>query len=165
MTNQKSPTELLSEEHRGVLEKLDALEGVLNNLEQKEKSSVRLRELTSFFNTDFWVHFEKEEKALFPEFEEVIPRDSGPLGVMLAEHEELRKTNAEIQQVVTAYLNHTDNAETRQKISRNGAHFIGLLRDHIFKEDNILFRMIDMHIDQKQREKVLKLFTEIERAD
>ncbi len=164
MTNEKKPTELLSEEHRGVLEKLDALEGVINNLEQREKISARLKELTSFFDTEFWVHFDKEEKALFPELERFIPRGSGPIGVMISEHDVLRKTYSEIQKAVAKYLNHVDNTETKRAISQNGTHFIGLLRDHIFKEDNILFRMVDTHLDQKQNEKVIKLFAEIEKS-
>ena len=163
MTGEKSPAELLREEHQSVLQKLDALEAAINNLEQKEKISAKLKELTSFFDTEFWGHFEKEEKALFPEFDSFMPRDSGPVGVMLAEHDVLRKTNAELQQAVAKYLNHADDAETKRAIGQNGTHFIGFLRDHIFKEDNILFRMADMHFDQKRNEKVIKLFAEIEK--
>lgn len=164
MANEKKPTELLRDEHRGVLEKLDAMEGVINNLEQKEKISARLKELTSFFDIEFWVHFEKEEKALFPEFDSLMPPGSGPVAVMLAEHDVLRKTNAELQQAVAKYLDHADNAETKRTINQSGMHFIGFLRDHIFKEDNILFRMADMHFDPKQNEKVVKLFAGIEKS-
>lgn len=164
MTGEKSPAELLREEHQSVLEKLDAMEGVINNLEQKEKISARLKELTSFFDIEFWVHFEKEEKALFPEFDSFMPPGSGPVAVMLAEHDVLRKTNAELQQAVAKYLDHADNAETKRTINQSGMHFIGFLRGHIFKEDNILFRMADMHFDQKRNEKVVKLFAGIEKS-
>ena len=164
MASMKKPTELLKEEHQGVLEKLDALESVINNLEQKEKVSSRLKELASFFDTDFWVHFDKEEKALFPEFDNFMPRGAGPLAVMIDEHEVLRKTNEVMQQAITSYLNHDDGVETRQAINQNGRHFIEFLRNHIFKEDNILFSMAEMHLDQRQNEKVVKLFAEIEKA-
>lgn len=164
MTNELTPGGILSQEHEAVLQKLDAMEQVLNNLEQKEKISAQLKELMSFFDTEFWVHFDKEEKALFPEFDSFMPRGAGPIAVMLSEHEVLRKTNAEIQQAVAKYLNGTDNAETRRKIYQNGEHFIGTLREHINKEDNILFRMAEMHLNQKQNEKIVKLFAEIEKS-
>ncbi|MBI4303858.1 MAG: hemerythrin domain-containing protein [Chloroflexi bacterium] len=158
------PTEILKKEHQDVLQKLDAMEEVIDHLDQKEKISAKLRDLTSFFNTDFWVHFAKEEEALFPEIERFIPRDAGPLGVMLAEHDDLRKTNTEVQKAVASYLNHADSDETRKTIGKFGTHFIGVLRDHIYKEDNILFHMADMHLDGTQDEKVLSLFSTIEKG-
>ena len=68
-TTGKKPTELLKEEHENVLQKLDALEVVIGHLDRKEEVFPRLKELASFFQTDFWVHFVKEEEALFPELE------------------------------------------------------------------------------------------------
>jgi hemerythrin-like domain-containing protein len=148
-----------------VLQKLDALEEVISHLDKKEEISAKLRELASFFNTDFWVHFAKEEEALFPEIERFIPRESGPLGVMLMEHEELRNTNTELQPAIDVYLRDADNSEANGTIQRHGTHFIGLLRDHINKENNILFMMADMHLDQTQIDKVIRLFAEIEKAE
>ncbi|MDP2731197.1 MAG: hemerythrin domain-containing protein [Dehalococcoidales bacterium] len=160
----KKPTELLKEEHQGVLQKLDALEDVINNLEHKEKASARLKELTSFFDTDFWVHFDKEGKALFPEFDNFMPRGAGPLAVMMDEHEVLRETNVVVHEAVTRYLDDDDSAAVIQVIRQNGTHFIEFLRNHIFKEDSILFRMAEMHLQQAQNERVIRLFAEIERT-
>jgi hemerythrin-like domain-containing protein len=165
MTGQKKPTEILKEEHENVLQKLDSLEEVISHLDKKETISDKLKELASFFKTDFWIHFAKEEEALFPEIEKFIPRDGGPTGMMLIEHEDLRNTNTEIQQAIDKYLRDADNLETKGMIQRHGTHFIGLLRDHINKEDNILFMMADMHLDQAQMDKVVKLFHEIEKAE
>jgi hemerythrin-like domain-containing protein len=165
MTGQKKPTEILKEEHENVLHKLDALEEVIGHLDDREAISDKLKELASFFKTDFWIHFAKEEEALFPEIEKFIPRDGGPTGMMLIEHEDLRNTNTEIQQAIDKYLRDADNLETKGMIQRHGTHFIGLLRDHINKEDNILFMMADMHLDQAQMDKVVKLFHEIEKAE
>ena len=164
MADEKRPTELLTEEHKHVLQKLDALEEILGNLDRKEEISAKLIEAGSFFNTDFWVHFEKEEHALFPEIEEFIPRESGPTGMMLIEHEELRNTNAENQKAIDAYLRDADSPQAKGVLQKYGTHFVELLRNHIDKEDNILFRMADMHFDQTQRDKVLKLFDKIENS-
>ena len=162
MTNGKKPTEVLKEEHQNVLQKLDALEKDISHLDKKEGISVELGELAAFFKTDFWVHFAKEEEALFPEIEQFIPRESGPTGMMLIEHEDLRNTNKEFQRAVDEYLGDADSAEIKRMIQEYGSHFIGVLRQHIDKEDNILFMMADMHLDQTQIDKVIELFHKIE---
>ncbi len=164
MTNGKKPTEILREEHEDVLQKLDALEEVIGHLDKKEEISAKLKELASFFSTDIWIHFTKEEEALFPEIEKFIPREGGPTGMMLIEHEELRNTNTELQPVIDEYLRDSDNLEAKGMIQGYGTHFIGVLRDHIDKENNILFMMADMHLDQTQIDKVIKLFYEIEKG-
>lgn len=160
----KNPTEILKEEHRAVLEKLAALEGVINDLEHEEKVSAKLKELASFFETDFWVHFDKEEKALFPEFDGFMPRGSGPLAAMVDEHGVIRNTNEVMQESVSSYLNGDRSAETRKTIRQSGMHFIQFLRAHISKEDSLLPRMAEMHLGQMQNERVVKLFSEIEKA-
>ena len=162
MSNGKKPTEVLKEEHQSVLQKLDALEDVINRLDERDEISSELKELAFFFGTEFWVHFSKEEEALFPEIEKFMPRESGPLGIMLMEHETLRNTNTKLQRAVNDYFSNSESAEPKGKIAEFGAHFIGTLRDHIDKEDNILFMMADMHLDQTQIDKVIKLFHEIE---
>ena len=165
MDGQKKPTEILKEEHQHVLQKLDALEEVIGHLDKKEAISPKLKELASFFKADFWVHFTKEEEALFPEIEKFIPRDGGPTGMMLIEHEDLRNTNTEIQQAIEVYFRDADDLEARGIIQEHGTNIIGLLRNHIDKEDNILFMMADMHLDQTQIDKVVELFYEIERSE
>lgn len=162
MAGARRPTDILKEEHENVLKKLDSLEQVIGRLNEKEKVAAQLKELASFFEIDFWVHFDKEEKALFPELEKFIPRESGPIGVMLIEHDDLRKTNAEIQRAARDYLGGSDNLGSRAVLQNHGTHFITVLRDHINKENNILFMMADMHLDAAQRNAVLKLFETIE---
>lgn len=155
------PTDILKAEHQEVLQKLDTLEDVINRLHEKAAIAAPLKDLTTFFNTDFWTHFAKEEEALFPELEKFIPREAGPVGVMLAEHEDLRRTNAEIQRATSEYLSGSDNVQTRAVLQERGTHFVTVLREHINKEDNILFMMADMHLDQEQVNSVLERFEKI----
>ncbi len=156
-----SPTEVLKEEHQAVLVKLDDLEDIIHNLEERERIAGKLKELTAFFDKDFWVHFDKEERALFPEFDSFIPRGGGPIEVMLQEHEVLRSTNTVMQKAVAGYLGDSNDAETRRKITESGGHFIETLRNHINKEDSILFMMAEMHLDEGQMKRVLERFEEI----
>lgn len=160
----KSPTELLKEEHVAVLGKLQAMEDIFKNLDQRELVASKLKELAAFFQVDFWVHFDKEEQALFPEFDSFMPHGVGPLAAMIDEHEVLRNTNDIMQEAISAYLGGDDCAATKQVIRQNGSHFIEFLRGHITKEDGILFRMADMHLNQQQNERVVRLFAEIEQT-
>lgn len=164
MTSRKTPTEMLKEDHQHVLKKLDDMEEITHHLDKKGEVSAKLKELAAFFETEFWVHFTKEEEALFPEIEKFIPRESGPIGMMLIEHEDLRKTNSQLQPAFAAYLRDSDNAEARKVIQKDGTHFIELLRNHIDKEDNILFMIADMHLDKDQIYNVAQLFDKIEKA-
>ena len=162
MTDTKKPTEMLKDEHKAVLGKLTALEGIFGRLD-KRGDLAELKELAAFFKTEFWGHFDKEEQALFPEFDSFMPHGAGPIAVMLQEHVVLRDTNEVMQEAIARYLKGADDASTKQTINQNGMHFIDFLRAHINKEDGILFMMADMHLNQKQNEKVVRLFQEMDK--
>lgn len=160
--NHRKPTDVLRKEHEKVLQKMDDLERMVRCLDDKNAISGKLSELASFFNTDFRLHFAKEEEALFPVIESFLPRQGGPTGVMLIEHEDLRATNDRIQDAVKAYLGGPDSSKAKDNVQEHVSHFIGLLKEHIYKEDNILFSMADMHLDGAQGERIIRLFEEIE---
>ncbi|MBI2934813.1 MAG: hemerythrin domain-containing protein [Chloroflexi bacterium] len=164
MATTKRPTQVLKEEHEEVILKLKALENIFNRLEKQSEITGALRELTSFFKTDFWVHFSKEEDVLFPELEKFMPRNQGPIGVMLEEHVELRNLNEEIQKLVPVYLNDGKDANTQAQLKRHGNRFIYTLRDHIDKENNVLFMMADVHLDKTQQQNILTGYDRIVQA-
>jgi len=158
----KNPTDVLKDEHREVLQKLDTFEQAIRKLDEKGTVSPTLKQLASFFNRDFWVHFDKEENALFPELETFMPRDAGPIGVMLYEHEDLRKTNEEMQKAIARYAADPAGSKADGDVRKYVTHFVGVLRDHISKEDGILFPMAEQHLNVAQMAKVDKLFAKIE---
>ena len=162
MIDTKKPTEMLKDEHQAVLKKLDAFDKIIGRLEKREDLA-ELKDLAAFFKTEFWGHFDKEEQALFPEFDSFMPHGAGPIAVMLEEHRVLRDTNDIMQEAITRYLDGADDAATRKIIVDNVSHFIGFLRSHINKEDGILFAMADMHLDQRQNDKVARLFLEMDK--
>jgi hemerythrin-like domain-containing protein len=164
MTQARIPTDILKEEHQAVLTKLTILEEAIHNLDSRAKVSPSLEELTSFFSTAFWVHFDKEEHALFPEFDGVMPRGMGPLAAMIEEHEVIRKTQGILHQAISTNLDGNDDVETGGSITSNGDHFIGFLRDHIRKEDSLLVQMAETYLSPSQNDKVVKLFSEIENS-
>ncbi|HLD37232.1 MAG TPA: hemerythrin domain-containing protein [Candidatus Nanoarchaeia archaeon] len=97
----------------------------------------------------------KEEKALFPEIERFIPREGGPTEMMIMEHEDLVNSINNCKDA----LKEGDSV----KLNENGSHIIELLRQHIDKEDNILFMMAEMHLDDRQKKAVLERFKKFDK--
>jgi hemerythrin-like domain-containing protein len=161
MTTER-PTDSLRAEHAAVLKKLDALERIVAHPDKQQETTTELRTLAAFFQTEFWVHFTKEEEALFPEMGKYTLVDKGPLGVMLREHVELRASNELWQAAVAGYLANVDGAEFIVPMKENATHFVWMLRDHINKEDNMLFVMAEQWLKPNEKQNVARLFLEIE---
>lgn len=157
------PTEILSNDHKVVLEKLKLMEQTINNLKSTNVKNV-LTDLKTFLRKEADLHFKKEEAALFPEMEKFIPRDEGPIGQMLLEHEDLYKFEDNFIRGIDLFSKDENNGEAQKLIRENGNSFINLLREHIYKEDNMLFMMADMHLEEDQINAILKKFEELDKA-
>ncbi len=124
------PIDELMQDHR-------IIEQVLSTLEQTgSPHSLSFYEQAIDFITNFadGHHHEKEENRLFPALAaEGMPTQGGPIACMLHEHEEGRAHVARMRQAVAA--------SDASAAARAGASYAALLREHIAKEDNILFQM------------------------
>ena len=145
----KNPLDILRKEHDIVLKILDSLESNLNRKDiQQSKNNINI------LQKEFDKHsLNKEEKILFPEIEKFMPRDGGPTGMMILEHKDLTKSIKDFKQI--------GNFESLNGI---GNHIINLLREHIDKENNILFMMADMHLEDKQKKTILEKFKKFNSA-
>ncbi|MEM1945123.1 MAG: hemerythrin domain-containing protein [Nitrososphaerota archaeon] len=84
-------------------------------------------------------HHSKEERCLFPCLEQRgIPREGGPIGVMLHEHELGRQLVIRLEKSVETYLAAGKGFEDVLSICED---YINLIRQHILKENHILFPM------------------------
>lgn len=145
----KSPTDTLKKEHDIVLK-------ILNKIEKgiKDKNFKLLKEEILILEKEFNKHsLTKEEKILFPEIEKFIPREGGPTGMMIHEHKELVNLINEFKNAI--------KIKDFQKLSDSGNSILSILRPHIDKENNILFMISDMHLSDKQKEKILDKFNKI----
>jgi hemerythrin-like domain-containing protein len=128
------PVDDLSAEHRVIETILAALEREAKAL--ADGAGLRtgwLREAVSVLRefADL-CHHGKEEELLFPELiRSGLPADSGPVAVMKHEHVEGRALLQRLDEAVAR----GDRGETGNAI---GA-YVWLLRQHIWKEDNVLF--------------------------
>jgi hemerythrin-like domain-containing protein len=149
------PIQVLMDEHRVIEKVLDALERAAD-LEVPSGFYDRALEFCSAFADA--CHHAKEEDRLFPLLEERgIPRERGPVGVMCEEHVQGR---AYIQQMRDAAA-----AGDFNRVRRVSLMYVGLLRDHIAKEDNVLFAMARDVLGKGDLEKLAAEFTAAEKPE
>ncbi len=155
MSEQSTPTGVLREEHQLILQVLDALEMVLNSGEQRHQYDFdAIEKCTSFFRLFADAcHHGKEEDLLFPELEtRGVPREGGPIGVMLAEHQQGRAFVRQMREALPEAR--SGQAAALATLIQAGRGYIDLLRQHIDKEDNVLFMMADRVVDQTACERL-----------
>jgi hemerythrin-like domain-containing protein len=153
-------TALLSDEHRVIERVLAALEKLtekpaLTSLDSWKKALDFIRHFAD------QCHHLKEEKILFVTLEEHgIPSDGGPIGMMLLEHEEGR---AYVRAMFDALGKvEAGDRSAQAALCENAKQYLRLLREHIQKEDEILFRMADEVLSADEQKKLLAAFAEHE---
>jgi hemerythrin-like domain-containing protein len=133
--------ELLGGQHQEVLARLDAVEKDLAS----RGTNGRLADFVTYLEREVVHHFAIEEQALFPVLARYLPLTQGPLAVMNAEH----ATFHELMQRLTVGF-HSGDVERQERCTQD---LIELLRQHIAKEDNVLFPMASrMLTADEQRE-------------
>jgi hemerythrin-like domain-containing protein len=159
-------TDILVEEHTVIERVLDALESAVQSLE--EGGSVE----PDFFIgvTDFakgfadGCHHKKEEDVLFKAMiAHGVPVENGPIGVMLIEHEQGRIYTRDMREAAQR-LKAGDEA-ARGDIIRNGRSYVTLLRQHIAKENRVLFPMADQVIPRAEHDAVAAGFDQVEHKE
>jgi DUF438 domain-containing protein len=85
-------------------------------------------------------HNRKEEEHLFPLVEQRgIPRHGGPLAVMLMEHEQNRQILPVLVDLVDEYI--AGDATVLDKLRETFAAYASLMKNHFWKENDILYPM------------------------
>ncbi|HEX5138816.1 MAG TPA: hemerythrin domain-containing protein [Planctomycetota bacterium] len=127
----QDPIDTLMAEHRIIEKVLDALEIAA---EREMPVSFYERALDFFAAFADRCHHLKEEERLFPVLEtHGIPREMGPIGVMCEEHVVGR---AHVQR-----MREQLRLGRRDALCRESLEYVALLRQHIRKEDEVLFQM------------------------
>mgnify|MGYP000503477949 CR=1 FL=1 len=159
-------TDILKEEHRVIERVLASIEAGATRLMAAEPMS------PSFFidATDFikgfadGCHHKKEEGVLFPAMEAAgVPAEGGPIAVMLAEHQEGRRLTAAMR--AGAEKLQSGDIAARTAVADYALQYVALLRQHIAKEDNVLFPMADRAIQGPAETRVTEAFDHIEHEE
>lgn len=154
----------LVEEHEAIRRMLGVLGVFAARIEGGEQVSEEdLRGIGEFFSVFAdKCHHGKEEETLFPLLEKAgIPRDGGPIGVMLYEHTLGRSLVARIKGSVDGCL--AGDSAARNEFASAAREYIGLLDSHIAKENNVLFPMAESRLTPEQDGELVAAFETLER--
>jgi hemerythrin-like domain-containing protein len=147
--------ETLMNEHRVIERVLDGLVGFADEVQRK--GSTEKDELGRFvtFLREFAdaCHHGKEEEILFAAMvEHGFPRDGGPVAVMLHEHDQGRGLVGILRERAGQPGPWSDG--DRRELSEVAWGFATLLRQHIHKEDAMLYPMAEQHLPPEAMEEV-----------
>jgi len=131
----------LIKEHEIILDFLDKLEKTNQKIQKMRSHKDNQEEFELLKNiaghlTAAEPHHQREERVLFPELEK--RGVSGPTQVMVMEHEDLRRYKEELEKL-TGEISKIDFNDFKKKLDTVAEFIIMILRDHIFKENNILY--------------------------
>lgn len=148
-----TPTNVLRGEHRVILRAL----GVLETAAARLAGGLPLPEgwwgetiawLRAFADQN---HHAKEEMSLFPALVKAgVPSDGGPIGVMLEEHQRGRA----LVRAMEAGAPAARAAKARE--------YVTLLREHIDKENSVLFPLADAVLDEASQRALQREFDAVE---
>lgn len=159
-----TPTEQLKEEHQGIQLMLKVLEKICQKLESGERVDAgHLEKILDFIRVFAdRCHHGKEEDLLFPEMEKSgVPKERGPIGVMLLEHGKGRNYVKGMTEALAGYEGNEAGAAPR--FAENARSYIDLLNQHIEKENNILFPWGERVLSEEQKKGLLEDFEKLER--
>jgi len=159
-----SPTKKLMAEHEAIELMLDVLDKMSNKFDSGKIVDANDPENIVDFIKIFAdkCHHGKEENLLFPALEKTgIPKESGPIGVMLSDHQEGRGYVRKMAEAVAGIKE--GNKKEVKNFAKNARNYIQLLRGHIEKENNILYPLADDRLTPKQQEELKNGFTQVER--
>jgi len=152
-------SEILSEEHKNILKVVEALNKETEKLKLEEEiNKAFFAEVIEFIkNYADKFHHAKEEEILFKEFNKACEEGRlhcNPIEQMMHEHEIGRKFVKEMIEGL--------EKEDKSKLKNGANGYTNLLKEHIFKEDNILYPMANEALN-KQEEDMLKKFWQVEK--
>jgi hemerythrin-like domain-containing protein len=148
-----SPTDVLREEHRVILRALALLEAAAGRLARTEALpdgwwDRLIGWLRAFADLN---HHAKEERYLFPALVKAgVPSEGGPVAVMLGEHVEGRAFIQAMQ---------ADRVSRRVDAARR---YTQLLRDHIDKENGVLFPLAEAVLEERAQQALAREFETLE---
>jgi len=154
-------TENLEYDHVYILKLCDVMEKIIN--ENKIEISHIETIVNIIRNFADGLHHRKEEDLLFPKMSEKgFKLTSGPIAVMLNDHETGRSFVKGITASLTTFKSGDQTAQNT--IFANMQGYLDLLRSHIGKENNILFRMADNSFSDEEQQELLSDFNEAMKA-
>jgi hemerythrin-like domain-containing protein len=153
----KDVTGMLKEEHQLILKAIDV---ILNECEQLDggqelEKSFFEKAIDFIKNYADKFHHAKEEDILFEKLNsDTVQMHCNPIPQMLYEHD----TGRDFVKGMERGLEEND----KKTVIENARGYAYLLKDHIMKEDNILYPMAEEALNDEQKDAILKEYNEVE---
>lgn len=157
------PVRILREEHDNILRGLNVLEACAQKLhDRQEVPPETLEGLIEFFRLYAdRTHHGKEEDLLFPAMLDYgFSREVGPIHCMLADHDYNRTLTREMIAAAAEYRAGTQAAGPR--FASAADQYVRALREHIQKENLVLFVMADNAIPAEREPELLASFQDVD---
>lgn len=163
---ERGPTDLLKEDHRSTLLKLELMERALRYLlsppaettpERVEAEKTLLRDIANGLEREMPPHFRKEEEGLFPILAEYIGKEHGLIEAMRHEHAKIWSAFFLWKKALFRFcdaLGPIDEA-VRTGALDAGLAIASLIRLHISKENHVLFKISESSLTEEEKEKVM----------
>ena len=155
----KTATQNLENDHVHILRLIEVMERITQS---PDPDVVHLETIVKVIR-EFadGLHHAKEEQLLFPLMvQKGFSNQTGPVAVMLHDHEEGRNFVKGMAESISLYK--TGNSDAVKVIYSNMLGYTDLLKNHIAKENNVLFRMADNVLTLAEQESLLLEFSKIE---
>ena len=156
-------TEILMAEHRIIESALHALEDAARRLHKGADvpSNFFLDAAEFIRGYADGVHHYKEEGVLFKAMvARGFSEEHGPVGVMLSEHAQARHYTQELH--AAALRLNAGDTNARSSVVDNALAYVQLLRQHIQKEDRILYVMAEQVIPPDEQDQMEADFAAVE---
>lgn len=147
----------LRKEHEAILYVLQILDRMMEPNGRDDESMLHYYGEVIYFLQIFVdkCHHGKEENYLFKELvNKGVPEEGGPVGVMLQEHAQGRN--------YIAQMRHSLDNKDVSGVCNAVVQYRDLLRQHIEKENNILFVMADEVMEEQEQTRLFEQFEQHE---
>jgi hemerythrin-like domain-containing protein len=155
----ETATKNLERDHEHILHLIEIME----RMTRADKVDIRHCESVVEIIRDYadGLHHAKEEDLLFPLMtKKGFPAEGGPVGVMLMEHEQGRLYVKEMIENITKYK--AGELDAKSGIFSNMLSYGELLKNHIYKENNILYRMANQAFSEDEQQLLNAQFSRVE---
>ena len=158
----ETATQILRKEHDAILKMLGVTGLVAQKLDRREPVAPEtLVGLLEFFRLFADTCHHGKEELLFPMLEKKgLPRAGGPIGVMLWEHDKGRELIRAMASAADAYRG--GDAASGQRWAQAAYGYADLLREHIMKENEILFVMAERMLSDAEQRELAAAFDKVE---
>ena len=152
----RDPIALLMKEHEDALLNLQQLKKSAADLKKKgfsEKTFKTLLKAVEYVDEEVRHHNKHEEEALFPIVDRYV---DGPTTVLREDHAKMAKIYKKLSYSIKSLRENTDDKIARAELCESAEDIVHLMVNHIHKENQILFPMIQRFCTKEELREVAK---------